>query len=275
MKPIRIILLVLLLGSGVALIFFLGVGRIKTPLGSSFAPAFQILGVAPKTINSTLSRLLPVNELDEKEFGESLALEYDKHADPSDPMFAGLNSLMKEISVFAKKPFTYRVYIEDWNAANAFALPGGIIVVTRGLFSLLQTDSEKAAILAHEMGHIELGHCFDSVRSELLAKKGGSMRFVELVSAALGFLLRHSYSKYEENQADDYAFELLVASEYDPGGLASLFQILESVSSPAPERANIVRDYFSSHPPLSIRKEKYEELAIQWKKSHPNETRKQ
>ena len=56
---------------------------------------------------------------------------------------------------------------------NAFALPGGVIIVTGGLLKTLKSEAELAAVLSHEMGHIELSHCLDTVRFQLLARKDG------------------------------------------------------------------------------------------------------
>jgi len=61
-----------------------------------------------------------------------------------------------------------------------FTLPSGVILVTKGLLETMQSESELVSILAHELGHIERGHCFDVVKYELLARKIKSEKLGEL-----------------------------------------------------------------------------------------------
>ena len=78
-------------------------------------------------------------------------------------------------------------------------------------------------MLAHEIGHLELGHCFELVRSELLARRSRNVVLGRLADELLGILVRRGYSPAAEAESDAYAFALLVASRYDPAGLAASF----------------------------------------------------
>ncbi len=275
----QLIGLIVLLGAGVALAVVLSLGRVSTPLPSSLAPAFGLLGVPVKTVDHLITRVIPITDVDERELGEVLRAAYDAQADEGNPDFAYTNDLMTHMATVAKRPFEYRVYLLDCTEPNAMALPGGVIVVTTGLLDVLESESELVAVLGHELGHIELGHCLDAVKFRLLAEKVGERTFGEIVDAAVRMLMSHSFSKTQEDEADEYAYTMLVNSPYDPRGLGRSFSsLLEyrelSHASDARLRgADPIRDYFTSHPPLEIREAEFLERAEAWWRRNPGEAR--
>lgn len=185
---------------------------------------------------------------------------------------------MLEIKPFTHKPFRYRAYVIDGYATpNALALPGGVILMTKEMLGTLHSESEVVAVLAHELGHIERGHCFDAVRFQLLSRKIGSDMLGALADGTAQILLRHAYSKTIENEADEYAYSLMVNSKYDPRGLGkgfgSLHQYIMKAGVSSPQHAEPIRDYFLSHPPLEIREAEFIERASIWWKEHSEEKR--
>jgi beta-barrel assembly-enhancing protease len=143
-------------------------------------------------------------------------------------------------------------------------------VVTRGLLNILETEGELVSILAHEMGHIERSHCLNIVKYELLAKKIGDAelgRFADLITA---IFLRQAFSKTQENEADEYAFQLLEQTQYDPHSVGQAFQRLLDYQkqygypSVAKQEADVIRDYLLSHPPVEIRIDKFTSQAKTW-----------
>jgi len=279
MKPgLRLTLLVLLLACGAALVASLYVARVRSPLQSTLASSFQLLGTPVKLLDRIASRVVPVSALDERELGDTFRERYDAQITSGDEDQAYLDALIAEIKLFAHKPFPYRAYVVgNYGAPNAMALPGGVILVTKELLGALHSESELVAVLAHELGHIERGHCFDTVRFQLLTRKIGSDTLGALADAAAQILLRHAYSKTTEGEADEYAYELLVSSRYDPLGVAksfgSLRRYMKSAGAQTPKHAHPIRDYFMSHPPLEIREAEFSERAVIWWKQHPRERR--
>lgn len=285
MNKKRIIPLILLLIFGSLLVLVLFQNKPQTPLKHTLAPAFQIAGKSTQAINKALSKVIPVNELDEKQYGEAIALRYKLRADFTDNDFIYLNDIIQSLSVYAKKPFNYRVYVLDYSFPNAFALPGGVILVTKELLNTMNSEAEIVSILAHEMGHIEREHCFNTVKYEVLFKKLKSPTLGKLTDFAVNTLLRHSYSKTQENEADEYAYEMILQTQYDPKAVGNAFISLKSsidkysASSPSSpsstknEKVNILRDYFMTHPPLPLRIEKFSQQAELWWKKHPGEKR--
>jgi Zn-dependent protease with chaperone function len=277
-KPgLRIAVLGVLLTCGVALIVVLQRARVQPPLESTFTSAFQIVGAPIKLVDRVATRVLPVNELDEKELGDVYRASYDPQAVPPSREQRYLDSLVAELKSLTGRPFPYRAYVVDYPTPNAMALPGGVVLVTRDLLATLHSEAELVAVLAHEIGHIERGHCFDTVRFELLARKAGAEPLGQLADFAAAMLLRHSYSKTMEHEADAYAFELLTNSRYDPRGVGGSFRSLMAYEAThgmeTARQASPIRDYFTSHPPLEVRAAEFGERAGAWWLRHPEERR--
>ncbi len=149
--------------------------------------------------------------------------------------------------------------------ANAFALPGGIMVVTDDLVKLAKSDDEIIAVLAHELGHVEQRHAFrQSIQSTLaglmLAAVTGD---VSTLGAGLPTaLMQMQYSRAHELEADRFALASLQKSCLPPRAFAEILYRLQNQQSnigseetksqddkPASaERYDLVGDMFSTHP---------------------------
>lgn len=274
----RLALLALLLAAGAGVIAVLYVSRPEPPLPSTLATPFQILGAPAKLADRALSRVIPVGDLDERELGEALHRRFAGGERAGDRDQAYVDSLMEEVARHAHKPFSYRAYVVSGGEPNAMALPGGVVLVTDELLTTLHSESELVAVLAHETGHIELGHCFDAVRFELLTSKVGADTLGALADFALQLMTGHAYSKTAEHEADDYAYALLRGSQYDPRGVGASFASLSGWLAghdvpPTRPHADVLRDYFSSHPPLEVRQAEYLARAEDWWRRHPDERR--
>jgi Zn-dependent protease with chaperone function len=279
---VRLAALGLLLLAGLALAVGFYLERTDTPLDSSLAPAFQLLGTPVKAVDRLAGRVIPVDDLDERDLGLVLRARYESGVDPNDADFLYVNDLTDHLSQAAGKPFDYRAYVLESSAPNAMALPGGVVLVTRGVLTTLRSEAEVAAVISHEIGHIEQGHCFDAVKFRLLAGKVGQDTLGALADLATRLLVSHSFSKTQEDEADEYAWARLVGSRYDPAGAGDSFESMiawirgtASGGSRVGSRtkAHVLRDYFSSHPPLEIREAKFGKRAAAWWRSHADQQR--
>ncbi len=155
----------------------------------------------------------------------------------------------------------HRFAIVDMPEPNAFALPGGYIYVSRGLLVLANSESEVAAVVGHEIGHVAARHVAQretrSVGVGLLTAFGalaaGAVGGEELGRSVAGFgqlagaRLIASYSREQERQADAVGQKLAAASGYDPADLSTFLTTLE--------RESLLRSgitgrpgFFDSHP---------------------------
>jgi len=273
---LRTALALVLVAAGLALMVALYVERVRSPLQSTLTTSFQVLGTPVKLLDRAASRVVPVSALDERELGDNFRARYDAQVVAGDPDQAYLDALVNDLRFFTRKPFHYRAYAISYGPPNAMALPGGVILVTRTLLSTMRSESELIAVLAHELGQIERRDCLDAVRFELLARKIHSDKLGALADAATRILLRHAYSKTTEDEADQYAYELVINSRYDPRSVGGSFGSLRRYlggKSQTPQHADPIRDYFTSHPPLEIREAQFTARAAQWWKQHAAERR--
>lgn len=140
---------------------------------------------------------------------------------------------------------------------NAFAVPGGVVVMTDELVLLAESDAELLAVLAHEVGHLAERHSLrillqNSVSAVLVASITGDLTNISALSAAIPTLLVQSkYSRDFEREADQFAFEYLSARELPTDALSGLLLRMEQQAGVDGEAA--LDSWFSSHPPSSER----------------------
>jgi len=140
---------------------------------------------------------------------------------------------------------------------NAFAAPGGYIYIFDDLVEVMQDDNEIAAVLAHEMGHVEAKHSIKrlqgSLGATLLMVLGSQMKpekgAYEAANEAIGQLMS-AYSRHDERQADELSARYLKKAEFDPQGAVRSLRKMKKLRKKGP----LMRyQYYKSHPYLSER----------------------
>ncbi len=141
---------------------------------------------------------------------------------------------------------------------NAYAFPDGTIAITRGMLVEMEDEAQLAAVLGHEIAHVNCGHTASAMSagtvldtvvsgtSRYLASSGS--QWADLVGAAgqLGgaaYLAR--YSRSQEREADQGGMLYLVRAGYDPQGMVGLMNLLVRLSGSSP---SALEQMFSSHP---------------------------
>lgn len=138
--------------------------------------------------------------------------------------------------------------------ANAFALPGGTIVVTDQLIALGGNDEEIIAVLAHELGHVSERHPMRQLLQSSVV--GLAMTWYlgdisSLLAVAPTLLLESNYSRNFERRADRFAADMLRINGISPSRLADMLEKLESSHSGAKEslgQPSRIARFFSTHP---------------------------
>jgi len=233
--------------------------------------------------------LTRVSDQEEIKVGQKIAMDYglpSQHSDNPDVarISAYLNSVGDKIAEHVqRKAIPYHFYVQDdRNLVNAFALPGGHIVVGRGLLELIESEDELAAVLGHEITHVDNRHAIGSLQYELASRKIGLGEAYQIGRPAVE-VFEAGYTKDQELEADRVGLGLAVAAGYSPAGAVALlrrFQQLEPAdtqraASPIEEFAEVpfsaLAEYFRSHPPASERRAALEgEISARgWDSSRP------
>ena len=149
------------------------------------------------------------------------------------------------------------VTVVDWSLVNAFAVPGGRVVLTRAILEKASSADEIAGVLAHEIGHGQELHPEQGlVRglgmwAVLNIMFTGSPGTLGNIGAALAQL---SYSRDAERQADARALDMLKTGGISPKPFAGFFRRIEKVEpNSLPGRIMRANEMFASHPPSAER----------------------
>jgi predicted Zn-dependent protease len=153
-------------------------------------------------------------------------------------------------------PYSFRVV--NANYVNAYAFPGGSIACTRGILLSLDNEAELAALLGHELGHVNARHTAEqmskgmvtqAVIGGLAAAVGTQGAFYGDIASQLGQIgagaLLASYSRDNERQADALGMEYMVQSGYSPQGMVGLMDMLQSIGKHQPSAIELM---FATHP---------------------------
>ncbi len=130
----------------------------------------------------------------------------------------------------------YKVYMDP--EVNAFAVPNGSIRFNSGLLDEM-TDNEVRYVIAHEIGHVVLGHSKKAFQTSYAASSArqavaasGNSAAAALTSSELGDLgeklINAQFSQHNENEADDFAITLMNESSYNPVAAVSALRKIES-----------------------------------------------
>lgn len=205
----------------------------------------------------------------EKEIGDAafakLAGKYGVLRDEA--LTAYLNKFGKSIALYCERQeFDYFFAILDTDTVNAYSLPGGYVLITKGALKALQTPGELAGVIAHELGHINKFHITNNVRIEtkmnffeILARFiAGPRQAVSTVAAQISDkieerLFIEGFDSDTEFEADEYAGDLLTALNVNVSDYVAYLQRLEAKNG-----EEIMQELDRTHPPMSERLTKLE-----------------
>ncbi len=186
----------------------------------------------------------------------------------ADRLQAYVNTLGQALAQFSARPETFGGYhfmVLNSDEINAFAAPGGLILVTKGLLKCCQNEDQLAAVLAHEIGHVEKLHGLRAIRTgrlnsalTVLAVEAGknlageqlaevTQAFDESINDIAGTLMNSGYSRKLEYEADAAAVAILKQAGYQTGALVAMLENMEK------NWDSSRRDFAATHPPPAER----------------------
>ncbi|NWG73993.1 MAG: M48 family metalloprotease [Rubrivivax sp.] len=235
-------------------------------------PALQGCATSPVTGGTILAGLTPEQEkqIDARQAPHQFSIDLGAVQD------ASLNAYAAEVgrSVQAgvhrpEMPYSYRVL--NANYVNAYTFPAGSIGVTRGIMTELNNEAEFAALLGHELGHVNARHAAQRQGQAMVAQAAVIGLTIGAAAAdprwapvaAIGGQIGASallagYSRDNEREADALGQEYMVRAGYPAGGMTSLHQLLVAEHERQP---GVLETMFSTHPMSRERVETSRRLA--------------
>ena len=183
--------------------------------------------------------------------GAILAGKYSPYQKEKATMY--LNVLGQTLAQASDRPETFGGYhfsILDSNEINAFAAPGGLIFITRGMLRCCKHEDAVAAVLAHEIAHVQYKHGLQAIQKSRITEAlttialesgkslGGenlaqlTQVFENSLSDITTALVKNGYSRGFESQADGGAVVILKRVGYSPNGLVDMLKVMEQELTP-------------------------------------------
>jgi beta-barrel assembly-enhancing protease len=165
----------------------------------------------------------------------------------------------KILSKTEKAPFDFQFNVIKSSAINAFATPGGYVYLNKGLINLVETESELAGVLAHEIAHVNARHIASTIEKSqkvsigtLAAIMAGAFlgggsdlsAAVTTFSLATATSLSLKYSRENEEEADRLGLNSMLAAGYDGKAMIDFMKIMRRYEF----YSNSVPSYFLTHP---------------------------
>ena len=213
--------------------------------------------------NATVKTLRDINiftDAEELQFGLAYVAEHEKKVRLyNDPVVNNyINGLGQSLVQHSKRSnIRYTFKVVDTKGANAYAVPGGFIYIHLDLIRIAKTESELAAVIGHEIGHIVGQHSMkhltqayslELIKQLILDEDSGALKKIIADILAAGLLFR--YSRDYEREADRYGVQNLYDAGIAPEGAAKFFETLR-----AQQRRNptALEKLLSTHPVHSER----------------------
>jgi predicted Zn-dependent protease len=195
---------------------------------------------------------------------------YDGESRPDERMQALVERLAGH---WPESPYSFELQIGTSEEPNAYALPGGAIVVNRGLLERIESENELAFVLAHEIGHF---------RNRDHIRRIGRGALAELVLLALGAggaealpslisdLTQRGFDRDQESEADAFGLTLVFAEYGHVGGADAFFTLLPDAEADLGEKLS---SYFETHPVTAERIAALRALAAErgWPREGPEQ----
>lgn len=143
---------------------------------------------------------------------------------------AALQEILQKLKAQTSRKVQYKIYVvNDDFTLNAFAAPGGYLVLYSKIIENAKSPEEVAGVLAHEIAHIDLYHTTKGIMRSLGMQLVLSM-MVGGTSAetVAGFLSQMSYSRNDEAEADMHGREIMINAKIDPKGIRKFFETMQT-----------------------------------------------
>ena len=201
----------------------------------------------------------------------------DPNTDPSAREVALIGRRIVERSDASRSPYVgnYHFFLlNDPDTVNAFALPGGQVFITRGLFDKLGDEAELAGVLGHEIGHVVGRHSAEQMAESQLGQRltaalavGASGddrgRRAAMIAAMVNQLAQLRFSREDESEADKFGLKYMAQAGYDPSAMLDVMEILKNASKGGGRQP----EFLATHP---LPETRLDEIRATLKQDYPD-----
>ena len=181
------------------------------------------------------------------------------------------NITSRLVPVVQKSGYEFKFHIKQDTNVNAFAIPGGHVVILTGLLEHADSAEEVAGVLAHEIAHVTRRHSLRNIIKSagllvvLQAVLGDTSGLFGMAAEASRYLLEQKFSRDFEREADDTGWAYLVEANIDPRGMTRFFEKLKQLVADSgmavmENSLSLVNTHPTSHERIDRLKAKWEEL---------------
>lgn len=257
-RAIAFIIVVLIAAAG---IYFAQRRQRNAPVSAN--PMVDIVADVQRDVTRVPTKVTRISDEQEIRIGDELAARAQNIGNFT-PEQAALQEYVQKVGgklaakAHRKLPYKFHL-VADENLINAFALPGGHVYIGTGMLDMMTSEDELAAVLGHEIEHVDHYHCAERVQIEAHMRKVNLEILGELAQIPLS-VWQTGHNKDEEMEADREGMRLAVTAGYSPYGAVKMFERLAKLhseyvihaSSPEQELSEVaiqgLSGYFRSHP---------------------------
>ncbi len=178
-----------------------------------------------------------------------------------------MNKIMQTLVLHSERPTLFNGYhlvLLNTDEFNAFATSGGHILVTRGLAEAVKNEDELAAVIAHEIGHVQNGDAIKSIKANrwtnvvtgvatsavsALDEKAGA-DLTNMVDDTITAMVNNGFSKGQEYAADAAAVSILALSGYKPDAIVEMLKLIQKKE---PKDKSKLSGMYKTHPAAADR----------------------
>lgn len=238
--------------------------RHRTSLSRLFrilVPVMVTIACVGCSVNPVTGRreLIFIPESQEISLGTEAVGEFEKEFGgraPNNQLQDYVQDLGRKLAAVSdRRELPWEFALVNSSTPNAFALPGGKIFVTAGLFTSLGNERQLAAVLGHEIGHVCAKHNVKGMQrrmgvsalAELAAKVVSTekAKAAKAVTAIVGNMAVLKYSRDDEYQADSLGIKYMEKAGYNPWGMVETLEFLLKLGGPGGGR---FKEMFQTHP---------------------------
>ena len=205
---------------------------------------------------------IKISDADERKLGEEVSAklrqEFGVYQDKDVTKYVSL--VGKVLAQGSSRPYLdWQFVVLDTDGVNAFASPGGIVHVTRGLLGLVRNESELAGVLGHEVTHVTAKHTVRAIEKSKVISLGteqvgnssslGQTVLSQLANAAYKNIISNAFDRDDEVEADRVGIGLANKAGYSPHGLSDVLKRLQERNKDQDQPNGL----FASHPLIKDR----------------------